>query len=89
MSLLRCGVACASSEQRSEIVDATDAKGTLPKLPGDQPGGEQISSQCWENQDQGTLSHFHSAIVENIMVGWAEEGCEAETKVTPSGSCGC
>ena len=38
----------------SEIVDATDAKGALPKLPGDQPGREQISSQRWSSEDQDT-----------------------------------
>ena len=73
----------------SEIVESTNVKGALPKLPGDQPGGEQISRQCWANPDQVTLSKFYVAFFENTMVGWAEEGFKGETKRTPSGSCGC
>ena len=58
----------------SEIVDVTDAKGALPKLPGDQPGREQICSQCWNSEDQDT---------QTIRVK-----SETGTKVTTSGSCG-
>ena len=66
-----------------------DAKETLPKLPGDQAGREHISRQCWANSDQVTLSKFQVTFVEKVMVGWAEEGYEVETKLTPSGGCVC
>ena len=70
------------------MVDAMDAKGTLPKFPGDQPNGEQIGCQCWDNPEQSTLSQFYVAIVLNVMVEWDSKGYDGETNVTPSGSCG-
>src|SRR6266702_749576 len=81
---MRC---CLPQRHGQRWSSGVECKKGAPSLPSDQPGGDQISCQCWANHDQGTLSQFHVAFILNAVVGWAEEGCEAETKVTPGGSC--
>jgi hypothetical protein len=69
-----------------KILSALSCLMDAPSLPGDQPGGEQVGSQCRTNHYERALPQFHRAFVLNTFVGRAKEGCQAKTKVTPGGS---
>ena len=67
-----------------------DAKGALPKLPGDQPSGEQIRYQCRPSEDHGTIFQIAAIFLDFFFQSFA--GCTAEVgteiEVNHGGSCG-